>query len=190
MATTSQIYTKPRRAGFTLIELLAVMLLILTVLGMGVPAMFAAERKSYVNQAMNELIRIHRICSGTQREIYTRGLPGAITLTINQSASNSPTVSIDGGNSVNNDLLKARLGCTPANLLTSMSINSDEFISSINATISPASYPTISWSYEPISGFIADNLVKTLKFQALKSGNTYKVERTVTIYPFGSTELP
>jgi len=174
--------SQTRRSGFTLMELLAVMLLIITVMGMGVPAMFAAERKSYVNQAMTELLRIHRICADTQREVSSRGLSAIITLTI---TSSTPTVRVDANDATVNDILSRRLGCTPTNPLSAMSINSDEFISQVAATSG-----SLSWSYDRFSGFISGNATTTLAFKALPSGANFKVIRTVTIFPSGYSEVP
>lgn len=185
MATTSRLTYPQRRSGFTLIELLAVMLLILTVLGMGVPAMFAAERKSYVNQAMNELIRVHQACTAMQRELAVRGDNGIVTLTI-QNPTTDPAVMVN----VSSGFID------PAAWLSRtlpISISADQFISQIVSTNG------LSWSYQKQTGFIAANSsgssiissAITLSFKALpSSGSNFKVSRDLTFYPQGYTEVP
>ena len=180
MATTYRHSTQPRRAGFTLIELLAVMLLILTVLGMGVPAMFAAERKSYVNQAMNELIQVHQACMAMQRELAARGIDGEISLTItNPGGSAGPRVNV---------VLPTGSPFTVAawtGRTFPLSINSDDFISRVDASVG-----SLSWNYERQTGFISGGTTTTLNFKALWSGSIYKVNRSLTIYPQGYSEIP
>ena len=184
MATRSHIYAAPRRAGFTLIELLAVILLVITVLGMGVPAMFAAERKSYVNKAMNELIRVHRMCMSLQRELAARGDAGIVTLKIETPpAPDGPTVTVEVNPTSSLDWEK-RFGQT-----FPISINSDSFISSVTTNPSDLSSPPISWNYEAQTGFIVGG-AKTLTFRALPSGSTFKVQRTLKLFPLGQSDVP
>lgn len=167
-----------RSSGFTLIELLAVMLLIITVLAMGVPAMFAAERKSYVNQAMNDLINVHRACVEMQRELAARGIPGSVQLVIsNPTTGPVVNVTLPGGAPFT---AAQRIGRT-----IPISINSDSFISRVDATSG-----SLSWSYDPYSGFIASGATTTLAFKALPSGANYKVVRSLSIYPSGYSEVP
>lgn len=179
MATTSPLTYPQRRSGFTLIELLAVMLLILTVLGMGVPAMFSAERKSYVNQAMTELIQVHQACMAMQRELATRGDPGIVTLTI-QNPTSAPvamvTISPNTGVIVPQTWIARTLP---------ISINADQFISRVDSSTG-----TLSWSYQKQSGFTSFANLNVLTFKALPSGGTYKVQRTLNLYPQGYSEIP
>lgn len=173
--------SQTRRSGFTLMELLAVMLLIITVMSMGVPAMFAAERKSYVNQAMTELLRIHKVCMEVQRELGARGIAGQVTLQI-ASANSAPVVNVTAPAGID---LVARFGKTP----TGLSINSDEFVTGV--TDNPASTPgSITWTYDQQTGFITGGTMKELTFRALPSGGNWKVKRVLKIYPQGYSEIP
>ena len=167
-----------RRSGFTLIEMLAVMLLIITVLAMGVPALFSAERKSYVNQAMNDLIEVHRACVNMQRELAARGIPGSVQLVIsNPSTGPEVNVTLPGGAPFT---AEQRVGKK-----LPVSINSESFISRVDATTG-----SLSWSYDPYSGFISSGATTTLAFKALPSGANYKVVRSLSIYPSGYSEVP
>ena len=161
------------------------MLLILTVLGMGVPAMFAAERKSYVNQAMQQLIELNVKCQKLQRELAARGDAGIVKLTINFSTTKPDvTVSITGGTS----------GITPTvwfGRTFPISINADEFISDVSSSTGLG--PTISWDYAQQSGFIQSVAPILLTFRAMPKGGspmTYKVNRELTLYPQGYSEVP
>lgn len=168
--------SQTRRSGFTLMELLAVMLLIITVLSMGVPAMFAAERKSYVNQAMNDLINVHQSCMAMQRELASRGDGGVITLTI-QNPTAIPAVNVTC----------STVGVNPAAWLgrtLPISINADEFISRVDSSSGT------SWSYQQQTGFINSVSPITLTFKALPSGANYKVSRSLVLYPQGYSDIP
>jgi type II secretory pathway pseudopilin PulG len=173
-----------RRSGFTLIELIVLMLLIVTVLGMGVPALFASERKSYVNQAMNDLLNLHQACMAMQRELAARGDGGVVTLTI-ENPTNDPRVRISVFPATINP--ETWLGRT-----LPISISAEQFIAKIS---SPSG---VSWSYQKQTGFIASDPTGSsimvtpivLTFNALLSGSTYKVARLLTIYPEGYSDIP
>lgn len=164
-------------------ELIAVMLLIITVLAMGVPAMFAAERKSYVNQAMTDLIKVHQACMAMQRELAARGDGGVVTLTI-QNPTTDPAVMVSVSSGTINP-------ATWMSRTLPISISADQFISKVS---SPSG---VSWSYQKQTGFIAANSSGTtlgtpitLTFNALPSGATYKVIRSMTFYPEGYSDIP
>ena len=177
-------------------ELLAVMLLILTVLGMGVPAMFAAERKSYVNQAQQALIEIHNKCMKLQLLLAAKGDGGVVTLTIN-GATNKPEVQVrvSGTTNFTPNEVDQWFGrkITGSPITSVVSINSDEFISAVdtvNATTGTTIPPT--WSYVPQVGFINSTDPIKLTFKALPFGSPvkYKVNRELTLYPQGYSEVP
>lgn len=209
MATTNRIHTESRQSGFTLIELLAVMLLILTVLGMGVPAMFAAERKSYVNEAMNKLIGVHRSAFAIQRELASRGESLIVIVEIiNPTASPVAQISLSGSSAAySSDLertqfLEAWLGLPISGSFSNyprISINSDEFISQVIIsnvqTFVPATNAN-SWSYAPLTGFInSGSFVDVSKpiqlaFKALPSGSNWKINRTLNLYYQGYSDIP
>ncbi len=195
MTPTSPIMHPRRRSGFTLIELLAVMLLILTVLGMGVPALFASERKSYANQAMSELIRVHQACMAMQRNLATRGDPGIIKLTIKTDL----TVSVIVDGSTTNFNPQTWMGMTlPVSATNEFraSISADQFIGAIIASNATQSSGEYSWTYKRKTGFpvfLSANSVNTITFKALPLGNpatSYKMSRTLNIYPLGYAEIP
>ena len=171
------------------------MLLILTVLGMGVPAMFAAERKSYVSQAMQALIEIHNKCQKLQRELAARGDPGVLTLTIDSPGS-KPQIKVTINSSLPTspsvDQLFGRKidGSSAASFI---SINADEFISAVDTTdaVTNAAIPA-SWSYVSQTGFINRTAPIKITFKALPTNpsGTYKVNRVLTLYPQGYSEVP
>lgn len=185
--------TAPRRSGFTLIELLAVMLLILTVLGMGVPAMFAAERKSYVNQAMNDLIRVHQACMAMQRELAARGDGGVVTMSIVKSDGSAYSASPDASPYVTVTISTGAISpSTWMSRTLPISINSDDFISTIGSN---GGY---SWSYQKQTSFMASDSSGsttmagpiTLTYKCLPTGGDYKVKRDLVLYPQGYSEVP
>ena len=162
------------------------MLLILTVLGMGVPAMFAAERKSYVNQAMQALIEIHNKCQKLQRELAARGDPGVVTITINAITS-KPDVTVTVPPTPG--FTSKPETPTPEQWFGRkfpISINADEFISAIGSTIGN------TWQYVPQTGFINSPSKITLTFKAMPTSpaGTFKVNRVLTLYPQGYSEVP
>ena len=186
-----------RRSGFTLIELLAVMLLILTVLAMGVPALFASERKSYANQAMSELIRVHQACMAMQVHLATIGNPGIINLTIAKDSSLQDwqvkvTVTPTPNDFDPRKWMGMTLGTTANEFIAS--ISAEQFIDDI------AGSKGLTWTYESKTGFPKFNALltptdvfNTLTFSALpvSSGSSvYKMKRTVKIYPLGYSEIP
>ena len=178
--------TAPRRAGFTLIELLAVMLLIMTVLGMGVPAMFAAERKSYVNEAMSSLIRTHQACMAMQLYLAAIGDPGTIKLSIANVASDfQVNVKVENGTTSfdPSKWIGTKLATSAANEYDA-SISADQFISDITAT------GPLTWNYQQQTGFTSFTGVNTISFKALPAGPTFKLTRTLNIYPQGYAEIP
>jgi type II secretory pathway pseudopilin PulG len=171
-------------------ELLAVMLLIITVIAMGVPAMFAAERKSYVNQAMNEVLRVHRICMSLQRELAARGMAGQVEVNITTNASTAPRLKVTAPGNLD---LAYRFGQTdpaPMGQTNDISLNVDGFIHSINATTPTAFVDSISWSYEERTGFLSGGTPINLTFNAMPSGSTFKIKRTLILYPEGYSDIP
>ena len=209
MATTTQIYTAPRRAGFTLIELLAVMLLILTVLGMGVPAMFAAERKSYVNEAMNKLVGVHRSAFAIQRELASRGESLIVVVEIvNPTASPVAQISLSGSSAAyssnleKTNFLEVWLGLPKSGTFINyprISVTSDDFISQVIVSnvqaVAPAPNAN-SWAYVPSTGFINSgcfvDAAKPIQFsfKALPSGPNWKVNRALNLYYQGYSDIP
>ena len=186
METSLHKDTASTRAGFTLIELLAVMLLIMTILGMGVPAMFAAERKSYVNEAMSSLVRTHQACVAMQLYLAAIGDPGTIRLTIANVASNfQANVKVENGTTSFNP--SKWIGTTLTTSLANeydASISADQFVSDITAT------GPLTWSYQQQTGFTSFIGVNIISFKALPSGPTFKVVRTLKLYPQGYAEIP
>lgn len=194
--------SQTRRSGFTLMELLAVMLLIITVLGMGVPAMFAAERKSYVNQAMNDLIRVHQNCIRIQRELAARGESLVVRVSIvNPTTIPVLEVSLTGTSEVYPTPAERVLFLerwlqrpfTNGTVYPRFSINSDEFIQRVDSS---NLVNANRWDYEAATGFIApSSLTNQLKpialtFKALPSGSNWKVARSLNLYPQGYSEIP
>lgn len=181
------------------------MLLILTVLGMGVPAMFAAERKSYVNQAMQQLIEIHMKCQKLQRELAARGDGGVVQLEIN-SATTLPKVKVTVTGTTNFTAadVDTWFGRKINGSSGYVSINADEFISSIGSTVgagpsmplTTAVTTPIIWDYEKQSGFLNRTgspgtlAYITLTFNAMPTGASYKVKRDLHLFPQGYTEVP
>jgi prepilin-type N-terminal cleavage/methylation domain-containing protein len=189
-------YTSPtmqpqRRSGFTLIELLAVMLLILTVLGMGVPAMFASERKSYANQAMSELLRVHQACMAMQVYLAALGDPGIINLSIASVAADFQVkVQVTGSTTSFNPQkwMGMTLAGSAAHVFNS-SISAEQFIGDITATNG------LTWTYQQKTGFpvfSSPTAINTLSFKALPAGLpvVYKMTRPLNIYPQGYSEIP
>ncbi len=178
-------------AGFTLIELLTVMLVIITVLGMGVPAMFSAERRSLVNSAMNDLIRVHQTCMSLQREMATRGIDGQVTLTITTSGADGPTVKVTAPGGL--DLAYRFSQVTPPvpalGSTNPIAINSIGFITSVTPDPLNPLPPTITWTYEKGTGFIAGS-AQTLTFQAMPVGLTFKLQRKIVFSQYGYVEVP
>jgi prepilin-type N-terminal cleavage/methylation domain-containing protein len=181
-----------RRSGFTLIELLAVMLLILTVLAMGVPALFASERKSYANQAMSELIRVHQACMAMQVYLATIGNPGIINLTIAKDSSLQDwqvkvTVTPTPNDFDPRKWMGMTLGANTNEFIAS--ISAEQFIGDITATSSQ-----LNWTYQPKTGFpvfpTTPTAVNTLTFKALPLSGVYKMTRTLNLYPLGYSEIP
>ena len=194
--------SQTRRSGFTLIELLAVMLLIITVMAMGVPAMFSAERKSYVNQAMNDLLRTHQNCIRIQRELAARGESLVVTIDI-RSPTSAPSLEIGlSGNSSAYPDAASRVAYlelwmqrqkTGGTAFPQVSINADEFIQRVDqSNVTAANH----WEYEPATGFIASTSLTdqtkpiTLTFKALPSGANWKVSRDLHLYSQGYSEIP
>ena len=181
-----------------MMEMMAVLLLITTVLGMGIPAMLIAERKAWVNQAMNEVLRIHNICMSLQRELAARGIPGKVNITITTASTGSstappppPTLTVTGPIGFD---LASRLGVSPTNI----PINADGFIYSINGAAPNSLVGTVAWNYEERTGFIEGGSPISLTFNAIPTGvtstfplgTTFRVKRTLVLYPQGYSEVP
>ena len=201
----------PRRSGFTLIELLAVMLLILTILGMGVPAMFAAERKSNMNDAMNSLVRLHRSAVAIQRELASRGESLIVVIEIMNPTSYpvAPVaqISLSGvSTAYQSDLEKVNflekwlsLPLSASSTFPKISISGEEFIDKVsvsNVTLWAPATNVSSWAYAPSTGFINSNCFSTvskpiqLTFKAIPSGSTWRAIRTLDLYYQGYTDIP
>jgi len=93
----------PARSAFTLMELLVTMLLIITILAFGVPALFSSERKAGVSDGIRNLVNLHERAMKWQRLAAATGSGLVYQVTINSgsrtaSVTNSTltNVSIDG----------------------------------------------------------------------------------------------
>lgn len=179
-------------------EMLAVMLLIITVLAMGVPAIFAAERKSAVNRSMNDLIRVHQACTAMQLYLKTVGDPGVVTLNITILMRSEDNVMRPYDCKVNVKVVPATPALDPSKWLGVTLPNSaagefdaffsdDQFVSNIISDGGPAG---LTWTYQPKTGFASFTGVNQLTFQALRKGSTYRVNRTLNLYPQGYSEIP
>ena len=152
----------PARSAFTLMELLVTMLLIITILAFGVPALFSSERKAGVSDGIRNLVNLHERAMKYQRLAAVTGV------------SLNYTVVISGTN--------ADLRVSGTSILT-VPINGDGVVASVTIN-SGLSGSTIT--YDSKSGF-PSNLTSSPAIISFKTTNG-KYTRLLKIYPLGFTE--
>jgi prepilin-type N-terminal cleavage/methylation domain-containing protein len=132
------------RGGFTLMEMMAVMLVILTVLAMGVPAMFTAERKAYLSSSIQKLCMLHQRGRMQQLSIATQGYANQISLAISGT---------------NAQLKKDGV------VIETVAMDEDGFIESVTPTGN-------LWNYDKKTGFINLGSPLSVKVSALSGKAT------------------
>lgn len=169
--------SQTRRSGFTLMELIAVMLLIITVMAMGVPAMFAAERKSYLSQAAQSLASLSKQAKTAQIAAATQGYNLIYKVEIvNPTSQPYGQIGIESGS-------------VPAPLVASSEkapLDADSFIDKIESVNASGAVITLvsSFKLNPQTGDPDITAPLRYRFSALNG----KATRIMTIYPNGFTE--
>ena len=187
-----------RRSGFTLIEMLTVMLLIITILAMGVPALFMADRKAWVSSAINELVKLHHHARHLQMVAAAQGLYDIYSIQITNpvsGTSKSPQAVLHvlkdlGGGSTKDyyveNVTDVALdpASSPAAARYTTSISGDDLVDNVQLW-GGTDYTVLSfsWSYERQTGFIAATR-RDMKFSAING----KYARVLKIHPLGFTE--
>jgi type II secretory pathway pseudopilin PulG len=151
----------PARSAFTLMELLVTMLLIITILAFGVPALFSSERKAGVSDGIRSLVNLHERAMKWQRLAAATKSGLVYQITINSTTAPF-TASLSNST------------------LTNVPIDGDGVV--LQITGAPATI-----SYDTITGFPSIGSRISIVFKtSTTAAKAYA--RTLNIYPLGFTE--
>jgi hypothetical protein len=125
-----------------------------------------------------------------QRELAARGIAGQVQARITTDASNTPRLKVTAPGGIDLAYRFGQTSAAPAGQTNDISINAEDFIHSINATTPSGYVGNITWTYDERTGFISGGTPISLTFNALPSGSTFKVKRTLVLYPEGYSDVP
>jgi type II secretory pathway pseudopilin PulG len=159
----------PARSAFTLMELLVTMLLIMTIMAFGVPALFSSERKAAVGDGIRNLVNLHERAMRNTRlaaVTFSSGTATSIYSITFASTTTAPTASLEG------------------TTLNNVSINGDGAVTTLTGAT--------TLYYNPPTGLPANSATDSSAWTAPKiftfATANNKYARKLKIYPLGFTE--